>query len=271
VDSFLASFSQTDPPSVVAHDPLRSALGEEGSRWDAKDLVRTAKDLQAEAAVYSEGPAQLDETDQGETEWQDDEDYLDEDAIVRRAADEVALNTDDTEREGAMDDPGSGMSVQQESSTAPEESLIARLAALAALQPIEDDDAPGLPDAARTVSTFERLQGLSALVTAPINKVGSSRSDAKAPSRFSAPGLSADRDDDVDSWCSELAVTAARETLSHTNSHPRDTGICNQDASVICFGCDGEPYCTPCWKEGHPYDQMPKHRVKPFIFRKITS
>jgi hypothetical protein len=104
------------------------------------------------------------------------------------------------------------MSVQQESSTAPEESLIARLAALAALQPIEDDDAPGLPDAARTVSTFERLQGLSALVTAPINKVGSSRSDAKAPSRFSAPGLSADRDDDVDSWCSELAVTAARET-----------------------------------------------------------
>jgi hypothetical protein len=211
VDSFLASFSQTDPPSVDAHDALRSALGEEGSRWDAKDLVRTAKDLQAEAAVYNEGPAQLHKTDHGGTEWQDDEDYLDEDAIVRRAADEVALNTDDTEREGAMDGPGPAMSVQQESSKAPEESLIARLAGLAAPQPIEDGDAPGLPDA-RTVSAFERLQGLSALVTAPINKVGSSQSDAKAPSRFSAPGLSADRDDDVDSWCSELTVTAARET-----------------------------------------------------------
>ncbi len=27
--------------------------------------------------------------------------------------------------------------------------------------------------------------------------------------------------------------------------------ICQEDATVKCFGCDGDLYCANCWKEGH--------------------
>ena len=36
-------------------------------------------------------------------------------------------------------------------------------------------------------------------------------------------------DEDIDSWCV----------------------ICQEDATVVCRGCDGDLYCASCWKEGH--------------------
>lgn len=36
-------------------------------------------------------------------------------------------------------------------------------------------------------------------------------------------------DEEIDSWCV----------------------ICQDDAAVKCLGCDGDLYCTRCWKEGH--------------------
>jgi hypothetical protein len=36
-------------------------------------------------------------------------------------------------------------------------------------------------------------------------------------------------DEEIDSWCI----------------------ICQDDATVKCFGCDGDLYCAKCWKEGH--------------------
>lgn len=36
-------------------------------------------------------------------------------------------------------------------------------------------------------------------------------------------------DEDIDSWCC----------------------ICNEDGEVRCLGCDGDIYCSTCWREGH--------------------
>jgi hypothetical protein len=36
-------------------------------------------------------------------------------------------------------------------------------------------------------------------------------------------------DDDVDGWCT----------------------VCLEDATLRCLGCDGDPYCTRCWREMH--------------------
>jgi hypothetical protein len=41
--------------------------------------------------------------------------------------------------------------------------------------------------------------------------------------------------------------------------------ICNEDASCWCVGCDGDPYCTRCWREGHvgPDASYAAHRTVP--------
>ncbi|KAL9134463.1 MAG: hypothetical protein Q9175_004357 [Cornicularia normoerica] len=48
---------------------------------------------------------------------------------------------------------------------------------------------------------------------------------------FKPPGFS---DQDIDSWCL----------------------ICCANATVKCFGCDGDLYCWACWREGHVGDDV---------------
>jgi len=61
----------------------------------------------------------------------------------------------------------------------------------------------------------------AAPTTAPTYKQRNSIIDKKKPPQFS--------DKEIDSWCI----------------------ICTDDATVRCIGCDGDLYCTSCWKEGH--------------------
>lgn len=56
-------------------------------------------------------------------------------------------------------------------------------------------------------------------------------------------------DDEIDSWCV----------------------ICNEDATLICPGCDGDLYCTNCWLDGHKgpdagYEER-THRAKQYVKR----
>lgn len=41
--------------------------------------------------------------------------------------------------------------------------------------------------------------------------------------------------------------------------------VCNEDAHVWCVGCDGDPYCNRCWREGHvgPDASFAGHRKVP--------
>ena len=41
--------------------------------------------------------------------------------------------------------------------------------------------------------------------------------------------------------------------------------VCNEDAHVWCVGCDGDPYCNRCWREGHagPDASFAGHRKIP--------
>jgi hypothetical protein len=67
---------------------------------------------------------------------------------------------------------------------------------------------------------------LSALTlpTTPNSKPGSKPVSQSKPKAPDIP-----KDDDIENWCV----------------------ICNEDATVRCLGCDGDLYCTECWKEGH--------------------
>jgi len=40
--------------------------------------------------------------------------------------------------------------------------------------------------------------------------------------------------------------------------------ICNEDALVRCLGCDGDLYCTACYKEFHVGEDPNEHRVEKF-------
>ncbi|XP_046434169.1 abscission/NoCut checkpoint regulator [Neodiprion pinetum] len=44
--------------------------------------------------------------------------------------------------------------------------------------------------------------------------------------------------------------------------------ICNEDAQLRCTGCDGDLYCTSCFREGHDSFEMVDHQSVPFTPRK---
>lgn len=40
--------------------------------------------------------------------------------------------------------------------------------------------------------------------------------------------------------------------------------ICNENACIKCFGCDGSLYCDACFKQGHEFFNMEDHKFEPF-------
>jgi len=42
-------------------------------------------------------------------------------------------------------------------------------------------------------------------------------------------------------------------------------GICNEDASIRCKGCDGDLYCSACFKEFHIGEDPNEHKPKKFV------
>ncbi len=262
VEAFLSSFQACPPPLVDDEsDPLRQYLQKPA---DSYDLLNASKDLQAEASLYVDARPgnRLEEAEATEEE---DADYLNEDAIVQRAVDEVALEGEGDEEADQI--PAKSLeheSAPQASKSDDEDDLEKRLAGLSSPPPLpdyptEEDEDP------RTLSVLQRLQGLSVLQSAPTTK--SNLPDNKIPSKFSAPGLSAERDDDIESWCSESGIVPS-SSLRCKLIGMIFVAVCNQDATVTCFGCDEEVYCTSCWKETHQDDVVPKHRVKPFVFKR---
>jgi hypothetical protein len=204
VESFLASLPvPADPTGTLRADSSSTSkclLDTENT----SGLLNTAKDLQAEALLYVDDQPLQSEHNAEEAE-EDDPDYMNEDAIIQRAVDEAAVEGDDYEEAEADVLP----KVPLPDETAPQKAddetddLTRRLAALSSPPPLPDDPADEDADP-RTLSILERLQGLSALQSSPTTN--SYLPDDKIPSKFSAPGLSAERDDDIDSWCSKSDV-----------------------------------------------------------------
>lgn len=84
---------------------------------------------------------------------------------------------------------------------------------------------PSTPQGIRIQSPpQDREDGDAALETRLASLMGGKRSQTSTPVvRKEEP------EDDSDDWCI----------------------ICYDDATVKCYGCDGDLYCTKCWKEGH--------------------
>ncbi|KAI9713772.1 MAG: hypothetical protein M1828_001366 [Chrysothrix sp. TS-e1954] len=83
-----------------------------------------------------------------------------------------------------------------------------------------------LSDAAVETSGADELELPSAPTAAP---QGPSATEPKDSRRLSKYKLSNYTDEDTETWCT----------------------ICNDDATLMCKGCDSDLYCSRCWKEGH--------------------
>ena len=86
-----------------------------------------------------------------------------------------------------------------------------------------------MPSAPTTIPTSDQNDSTSALPWLDLPDVPST-----PPTRFSASNATKTQDQqftdtEIDSWCI----------------------ICTDNATVRCFGCQGDLYCAKCWREGH--------------------
>ena len=96
----------------------------------------------------------------------------------------------------------------------------------------ESDTIPPSPSA--PLDSFSALE-FPAIPTTPLDSAHLPSIPTTAPSsrksKTSSKGFS---DEEIDSWCI----------------------ICCANATVKCFGCDGDLYCWGCWREGHIGDDV---------------
>ncbi|EIW68595.1 hypothetical protein TREMEDRAFT_63063 [Tremella mesenterica DSM 1558] len=101
---------------------------------------------------------------------------------------------------------------------------------------------------------MKRLSSLSTPSPAPFVKKqdGGGKSEKKGEEdgrrkKSMIPGWEDARDDALESWCC----------------------ICNADATLICSGCEDDPYCSTCWREGHKQGSGEEgHRARKLVWSK---
>ena len=60
-----------------------------------------------------------------------------------------------------------------------------------------------------------------------------------------------------------LPDSPARHRFDATDEFPWCC-ICNEDANLRCYDCDGDLYCTRCFSEGHQQFGLSDHQYVPF-------
>eukprot|EP01137_Pigoraptor_chileana_P007028 Opistho-2@52017 len=69
-----------------------------------------------------------------------------------------------------------------------------------------------------------------------------------------------------------LSLTSVGESDQREEDELPWCCICNDDADVVCDGCDGDLYCKGCFVEGHRGDpEMKTHRMRPFKARRRNN
>ncbi|KAI9828905.1 MAG: hypothetical protein M1826_005828 [Phylliscum demangeonii] len=163
----------------------------------------------------------------------DDDDERDTEEYVRRVLSEVEV--DEAEDGPALDErhddcfgfpplPPVPASEQKEEDDGEDESckvLLARLAALSAPDTRPTAPAASAASAAPPAARLRRTAASSASSSSASQRNGSVKTQPLQ--------LPQHTDDEIDSWCV----------------------ICCMDAAGRCVGCEGDPYCATCWREGH--------------------
>ncbi|KAK0391683.1 hypothetical protein NLU13_1182 [Sarocladium strictum] len=179
--------------------------------------------------------------DEGEEQTAEDDDDDDDDSdgekmgkevddVVKRYRDEIemesklGLNESESEREEEHDGP--------ERRDAPRDEQLPSLDDLPSIPADTTTNTSSSPSSSSTPADLDSITTrLAALRTssshsADLPSVPTSK-PSKPPNRLTS--RTDYTDDDADSWCT----------------------VCLEDATVRCLGCDGDVYCTRCWKEMH--------------------
>lgn len=106
--------------------------------------------------------------------------------------------------------------------------------------PDKDLEPPSYSDATADDELASRFANLGL----PSIPKGAPAATTKAPPKAQVKGYT---DEEIDSWCV----------------------ICNENATLVCPGCDGDLYCTNCWLDGHKgpdagYEER-THRAKHYV------